>query len=320
VHPPGVAATLPVSVIIVTWNCERTLAGCLAAVRASTPGPPERVLCVDNASSDGSMSIAQAGGVEVVAMGANVGFPRAVNSVLGRCTSEFILLLNPDVVVGPTAIADCVGALQGRPRVGLVGANLRQPDGQPDLAAARRFRTLGLLALESVGLPMLSRRFDLQYIPSWDRTESRTVPCINGAFAMIRTDLLRSIGGLDETAFLYLEDQELCRQVVARGCDVYFVAEAHAVHEVSAATRDARPDQQAAAYVHRIDANIEIVRRLQGDVAALLAVALWGGRSIIGYLGAAARLDHSRRARYGTALRWLARQLSGRRPPPPVPS
>ena len=317
---PKVAATLPVTVVVVTWNCEATLAGCLAAVSRSSPAAPARVICVDNGSTDASRSIAAACGAEVVTMGVNAGFPRAVNAVLDECTSEFVLLLNPDVEVAPDAIATCVRALERQPRVGLVGANLRQPDGRPDLAAARRFRTLGLLAIESLGLSQLSRRLDPQYFPRWDRTDSRPVPCINGAFALIRTDLFRAIGGLDETAFLYLEDQELCRQVAARGLEVWFAADALAVHRVSAATRAARPDQQAAAYLHRIDASVEIVRRIQGAPYAFAAVAIWMGRCVIAYVAAVVTSDRTGRQRYASALRWLAAQVTGRRPPPPVPS
>ena len=317
---PEAPGRLPVSVIIVTWNCEGTLDGCLDALKGSLPGPPAQVICVDNGSRDSSAASARASGAEVVEHGTNLGFPAAVNSVVDLCAAEYLLLLNPDVVVAPDTISRCLDVLSGRPDIGLVGANLRQPDGTPDRAAARRFRTVGLLALETLGLPFIWRGLDLQYLPAWDRTSSRSVPCINGAFALIRADLLRSIGGLDETAFLYLEDQELCRQVAARGLGVHFAADALAIHDVSAATRASRPDQRAAAYVHRIDANVEIIRRIQGSAHARVAIILWASRAFIGYLISRARSDTDRRLRYSGALRWLARQLSGRRPPPPVPS
>lgn len=315
-----VGARLPVSVIVVTWNCDATLDACLRALSGSRPGPPEQVICVDNGSRDRSVARARANGAEVVELGSNLGFPHAVNAVLDRCTAEYVLLLNPDVVVRHDTIARCLDALRACANIGLVGANLRQPDGQPDRAAARRFRTLGLLVLETLGLPFIWRRLDLQYLPSWDRKSSRRVPCINGAFAVMRTELLREIGGLDETAFLYLEDQELSRQMAERGLEVHFEADALAVHDVSAATRAARSDQRAAAYVHRIDANVEIIRRLQGHTHARAAIVLWTSRVLVGYVTSLIRSDPDRKLRYGAALRWLARQLTGRQSPPPVPS
>ena len=179
---------LPVAVVIVTWNCQSTLDGCLEALAHTEPGPPGQVICVDNASADDSVATARRHGVDVVELGRNTGFAHAVNTVLPRVAQPFTLLLNPDVVVEPATIRVALAALQADPSVGLVGANLRLPDGRTDLAAARRFRTLGLLALETTGVTQLSRRFDLQYLPGWDRRTSRDVPCINGAFAMLSTD------------------------------------------------------------------------------------------------------------------------------------
>jgi hypothetical protein len=303
----------------VTWNAEPTLAGCLAAIAASRPGSPDQVICVDNHSVDESVAVARSLGVQVLELASNVGFPKAVNAAIPHCRSEYVLLLNPDVVVEPDTIERSIEALRANDGIGLIGANLRQPDGRADLAAARRFRTLGLLFVETFGLTRLSRRLDRQYLPEWDRTTSRDVPCINGAFALLRTELLRQLGGLDETAFLYLEDQELCRRVWAHGLRVRFVAEARAVHAVSAATRAARPDQQAVAYLHRIDASVEIIRRVQGEAQARVALALWAIRVLLGLAGSILRRELVLAQRYRTALQWLAQQVRRRQPPPPVP-
>jgi N-acetylglucosaminyl-diphospho-decaprenol L-rhamnosyltransferase len=318
VDDPAGSAHAPVSVVIVTWNCEATLGACLAAVRHSD-AVPGQIICVDNGSSDGSADIARAGGALVIELGRNAGFPHAVNQALPHCDQPTVLLLNPDVVVEPSTIRRALGELEGDQNIGLVGANLRQPDGQADLAAARRFRTLGLLAIESIGLSRISRYFDPQYLSEHERTTSRDVPCINGAFAMTWTALLRSFGGLDETVFLYLEDQQLCRDVAASGRRVRFAADAVATHQVSAATLAARPDQQVAAYLHRIDASTELINRLQGPWHRRAAICLWMLRVVAGWLSASLTGDKLLQARYATAARWLSHQLSRRRRPPSVP-
>jgi GT2 family glycosyltransferase len=230
-----------------------------------------------------------------------------------------VLLLNPDVVLEPQALERALAALDA-PGVGMVGINLRRPDGRPDPPAARRFRTVGTIVVESLGLGLLSPRLDLQYLPGWDRSTDRDVPCINGAFMLLPTETLRAVGGLDETVFLYLEDQELCRAIHARGERIRFVAAALATHVGGGSTEAADPEQQAVAYLHRLDASLEIVRRRQGSVARVGALAVLTLRSTTQLLLAAIAHDEARKLKHRTALGWLARQARHRRPPPVVPS
>ena len=301
--------------LLVLWNAAGTLDECLTALRRSVP--PIRIICVDNASEDESVAIASRGGATVVEAGTNLGFPRAVNTALPLVDTDFILLLNPDVTVEPDTIERCRSALESDPGVGVVGANLTRPDGFPDPPAARRFRTLPYLAIETLGLPRLSPRLDRQYLSSEDRAADRDVEAVNGAFLLLRSQLLRELGGLDETVFLFLEDQDLCRRVRQRGLRVRFVAGARARHVGGAATRAASPERRAVVYLHRMDASIELVRRLQGPAARAAAVGLWTLRCSAG-LATRGAVSADERRRYAHALRWLVQQVPRRTPPPAV--
>lgn len=302
--------------IVVLWNCAPFLEACITSLERS--GVAVEILCFDNASDDQSTEIAERLGCTVVRSTKNLGFPVAVNRLLPRCRAPLTLLLNPDVELSDGALERSVTALS-ETGVGMVGANLRRPDSTPDPAAARRFRSVGTMFAESVGLGRLHRRLDLQYLPSWDRSTSRDVPCINGAFMLLPTSTLREVGGLDETVFLYLEDQELCRAVTARGERIRFVSDAQATHVGGGPTEASSAEQRAVAYLHRLDASLEIVRRRQGSIARLLALLVLVGRSASQWILAALRHDSARQLKHQGALRWLARQIGGRKAPPAVP-
>lgn len=92
--------TQDVSVIIPNWNGAVVLQPALGALARQTL-PPARVLVVDNGSTDQSIQIARAGGAEVVELGANHGFCRAVNEGIRRCETGWIAVLNNDVEVAP---------------------------------------------------------------------------------------------------------------------------------------------------------------------------------------------------------------------------
>lgn len=276
------------------------------------------VICVDNASEDRSVAVAREHGAKVVEMGRNVGFPAAVNAGLRLATAPYVLLLNPDVELGPGIVARCIEELEGDAGVGMVGCNLRRMDGSPDLGAARRFRSLSGIALETLGITRLSMRFDVQYVPDRARTRSHDVDCINGAFMLLSADLLRRLGGLDETVFMYLEDQDLCRRVWEEGLRVRFVADAVATHVGGASTLRASPERQTVAYLHRTDADLEMIARRHGPRARLAALALFALRAALGVLVGVVANDGQLRSKYAATLRWLRRQLRTRTPPPPI--
>lgn len=303
-HSPG-----DLDVIVVSWNSAPHLGAALAAL-------PDwvRVIVVDNESADTSVDVARAHGAEVVEMGHNAGFPAAVNAGLSAATAPAVLLLNPDLVVGPGTIERCLDELDRDATIGLVGPATTTPTGRPEPAAARHDRRAWHIAVESLGLVHLDRRFDRQMVH--DRSCDQDVDSVNGAFMLVRTELLRALGGLDTAVFMYLEDADLCRRVRDAGFRVRFVAGATAVHEGGASTAQGTSDAQTRAYLHRIDADVEFVRRYGFRCESALAIAAFVLRAVVGLLVSVVR--PTRRARYRSALIYTLRQLRGRRAPEAV--
>jgi N-acetylglucosaminyl-diphospho-decaprenol L-rhamnosyltransferase len=298
-----------VDAVIVTWNSAPDLPACLAALPATV-----RPIVVDNGSEDASLAVAREAGATVLAMGENRGFPAAVNAGLELVTADVTLLLNPDLVVGEGTVERCLDVLLGDPSIGLVGPNTLRSNGEPEPPAARRDRAALHILLESLALTRLHPWFDRGTIR--DRSVDRDVDAVNGAFMLVRTELLRRLGGLDTAVFMYLEDGDLCRRVRDAGYRVRFVAGATAVHAGATSTSRGDTARQARAYLHRLDADIEFLRRYGRPGEAGLAVAAFLLRSVIGLVVSTWMKD--RRMRYATALRWTWAQRHGRRPPPAV--
>lgn len=294
-----------VDAIVVSWNSAPHLGTALA----SLPGDV-RAIVVDNASADASVAVAREHGAEVIEMGRNVGFPAAVNVALHRVTSPTTLLLNPDLVVGDKAIERCLAVLDCDPTVAIVGPATRTPDGRPEPAAARHDRRAWHIVVESLGLVHMSRSLDRQMIHN--RARDRDVDTVNGAFMLVRTDVLRDLGGLDDSVFMYLEDADLCRRVRDAGLRVRFVAGADAVHAGGASTARGDVGAQARAYLHRIDADLEFLRRYGRRGEPTLAITAYVFRSLLGI--AVSAFLPQRRERYRASLRYTLAQVHGRRP------
>jgi GT2 family glycosyltransferase len=98
---------------------------------------------------------------------------------------------------------------------------------------ARRFPTPLRLAVATFGLPWKSRLFAWADCEDggWDRANvSRDVDWLGGAFLLVRGDVLKNVGGLDERFFFYGEDIEFCHRVTKAGYRCRYIAGPKTTH------------------------------------------------------------------------------------------
>src|SRR6185503_6168355 len=95
---------MDISIIIVNYNVREFLRGALASVRKSlaASGLTGEVFVVDNASRDGSVEMVaqEFPEVKLCALEDNVGFGKANNLALREATGDYLLILNPDTILG----------------------------------------------------------------------------------------------------------------------------------------------------------------------------------------------------------------------------
>ncbi len=89
-----------VSVTIVTYNSSRFIKRCLESVLAQRY-PRKEVIVIDNASTDGTTDILEQfeDRCHIVYNDENVGFAAAQNQAIGLSCGEWVLTLNPDVLL-----------------------------------------------------------------------------------------------------------------------------------------------------------------------------------------------------------------------------
>ncbi len=130
------AHTELVSITIVTYNSGRFIKRCLESVLAQAY-PHKEVIVIDNASTDGTVAILEQfeERCRVVYNAANVGFAAAQNQAIKMSRGDWVLALNPDVLLTPYFIDALLDAAQVDPRIGTVCGKLltmRADFGLPD--------------------------------------------------------------------------------------------------------------------------------------------------------------------------------------------
>jgi hypothetical protein len=226
------------SLVIVNWNAGAALRGCLASVFSGEGADQDQVILVDNASTDGSQQglTATYPALELIQNARNVGFARAVNQGLRAARAPFAVLLNPDVVLEPSAVSRLVEFMTTHPEAGAAGPRLLDRDGAIQGSARRDPSAWTALFGRSAPLTRLfpNNPVSQRELPalSADVAVPIEVDWVSGACLIARRTAWEETGLLDERFFLFWEDADWCRRFRQAGWRVYYVPTAGGTHFV----------------------------------------------------------------------------------------
>ncbi len=251
------AKRLDLAIVIVNYNAGALLAGCLTSVFASNGSFTYTVCVVDNDSHDDSVAMVsdRFPQIGLIVSETNLGFSAANNLALrqlgfGECRPSgsappprFVLLLNADTVLPPTALAEMLLFMDERPKVGAAGPRLRRPDGTLDLACRRSFPTPWVSFCRMTRLSRLfprSRRFNAYNLGYLPEEAVYPVDSVVGAYMQVRGEAVRQVGLLDEAYFMYGEDLDWAKRIKTAGWEVWYNGEVEVTHVKEASSRKSR--------------------------------------------------------------------------------
>lgn len=219
---------MKLSVIIVSYNVKYYLEQCLHSVHRAVQGIDAEVLVVDNHSQDGSMDYlpARFPDVQFIHSRHNLGFAKANNRAIRLSRGEYVLLLNPDTVVGEDVLRECVAFMDAHPRAGSAGVRMLKSDGTDAMESRRGIPTPTTSFYKMVGLcsrfprHKVLGKYYMGYLP-WD--EPAQIEIVSGAFCMLRRKALDQVGLLDEDFFMYGEDIDLSFRVLQGGWQNWYL-------------------------------------------------------------------------------------------------
>lgn len=221
---------LDINVVILNFNGGILLRAVLEALRQAT-GIRLAITLVDNASSDGSVNLARAflqaqSQIPWVVLrnATNLGFAAGNNLGLHAFAARYIVLLNNDATVEPDTLARLCRFMDATPRAGACGPMLVFPDGRPQPFSHGGDPTPFYLARRAAA------RLRGEALHDWAGTAPRQVDWVAGTCLLLRTAALAQVGLLDESIFMYFEDNDLCLRLRRHGWEVFFVPEASVRH------------------------------------------------------------------------------------------
>ena len=220
-----------VDAVIVNYESGPALGKCVAGALAQAGA----VVVVDNGSTDGSTASVRSrfSEVEVIESGANLGYGAAANRGVAATEAPTVLVCNPDLDLGPEAVAVLAAALEAHPSWAVAGPLVRTATGDrypsarrfPSLTDAAGHALLGIFAPDN----RFTRSYQQTHLEGADR-EPITVDWVSGACFLIRRTAFEQVGGFDEAYFMYAEDVDLCWRLGRAGWKVGYVPGAEVTH------------------------------------------------------------------------------------------
>lgn len=226
---------LKLSVIIVNYNVKYYLDQCIRSVLRAFEemNTPAEIIVVDNHSADGSVDYLEQRYpqklfpmVRFVRSAHNLGFARANNIAIRQSRGEYVLLLNPDTIVGGDALKASVDFMDVHEDAGAVGVRMLGAQGRRAMESRRGLPTPMVSFFKMLGFcnrwphHRLFGKYYMGYLP-WD--EPSQIEVVSGAYCMLRRKTLDEVGLLDEDFFMYGEDIDLSYRVLKGGYHNYYL-------------------------------------------------------------------------------------------------
>ena len=210
---------MKLSIVIVSYNVRTFVEQCLDSVQKASRGIDVEVFVVDNASADDTVEVIghRYPWVRLIANTTNLGFAGANNIAIRQSVGEYVLLLNPDTVVGEDTLRHSLAFMDAHPEAGGAGVKMHNEDGTVAPESRRALPTPWVSCLKMLGF---TKRYYMSHLP-WD--EPAQIEVISGAFCLLRKKALDEIGLLDEDFFMYGEDIDLSYRLLKGGWQNWYL-------------------------------------------------------------------------------------------------
>ena len=207
--------------------------GGAAELRESLPAlSPQVDELVVIANVPGSVDLVPPG-IRVLVNERPQGFAANANRGIAETAGDFVVLVNPDAVPEPEAVAELRAFAESHARCGVAGPRMLGLDGEV-VPSRRRFPTVRGTLVRRTPLRRIWRPLERQhahYHLGEDPTEAVQADWLLGGFVLLRRTMLEELNGFDPGFRLYGEDIDLCYRAAKAGWERWYVPDAVVRHE-----------------------------------------------------------------------------------------
>jgi len=225
------------AIIIINYKTPRLVIDVLESLNNEIDKKSMQVIVVDNHSRDNSIILLNkwihesdaSTWVNLIDAPYNTGFSGGNNIGIDYGNAQYYLLLNSDTIMRSGAIQSLLDAANQNPEAGIVSPKLEWLDGKPQQSCFNMHTPVSEF-LSAAKTGFFSKLFKKYVVAKPLEHTSSYSDWTSFACVMIRQEVFKQIGLMDEGFFMYFEDAEFCHRARKAGWKILNNPEAHVVH------------------------------------------------------------------------------------------
>lgn len=238
---------MKIFVVILNFNGKEFILQCLESVmKLETRNLETEIVVVDNGSSDDSVKLVEqrykdrpAGkaGIKILSNKNNLGFAEGNNVGIRYALengADYVMLLNPDTLVNKNLLVQLVKVAEGEDKIGILSPKIYFAPGfeyhHDRYKDSERGRVIwyagGVMDWKNV----LASHRGVDEVDHGQYDEVMETDFGTGCCLLMKSQVFKKIGFLDEKYFLYFEDNDFCQRARRAGFGIYYVPDAFLFH------------------------------------------------------------------------------------------
>ncbi len=218
------------AVVILNWNTEDFLRKFLPGlIMSASKVPGTEVIVADNDSTDESLMVMKEvfPEIQTIEFDRNHGFTGGYNRAFREIDCDYFVLINSDIEVTPDWLGPLVDWMDSHPECGACAPKLHS------WQEMDKFEYAGAAGgyIDRFGYPFCRGRVMKRLETDHGQYDSPAdVFWATGACLMVRSEVYRELGGLDERFFAHMEEIDLCWRMQMHGWKVTVVPQSVVYH------------------------------------------------------------------------------------------
>lgn len=225
---------IKVSFIIINYNTDELTIQAVKSIELYVKDINYEIIVIDNNSKETKLlyELSTFENTFFYQLDENIGFGKANNFGYSKAKGEFIFLLNSDAyLIDENTIPVLIDFLQKNENVAVVGCNLINEKGQPNICHGR-FLSIERI-LYNYGLKKVTKEYFNEYLATASHCSFKNptpVDHLTGAAIMIKRTVIEQFGLFNPKYFMYLEDMDLCYRYKMHGYMSVLIPHVKIVH------------------------------------------------------------------------------------------